>query len=95
MTDPEAVGDDRAAADDRLEHGQAGARVHERVGGAEHVAHPIGEAHQPQTGVLSQPLGHPGPQLVVAPAQTEDDRIGDLERRPGGAEQVTHAPATA
>jgi len=47
VPDPEAVGDHRAAADDRLEHGQPGARVHERVGRRQHVAHPVGEAHHP------------------------------------------------
>ena len=48
VADAEAIGDDRAAPDDRLEHGQAGAGVHEHVGGGEHITHPVGEAHDPQ-----------------------------------------------
>ena len=44
VTHREAVGDHRATADLRLEHGQARGRVDERVGGGEKVAHPVGEA---------------------------------------------------
>src|SRR6202042_2151631 len=47
-----------AAADDRFQHGEAGARVHERVGGGEHVAHPIGEAHHPQARLVAEVRHH-------------------------------------
>ena len=53
----EAVGDHRAAADDRLEHGQPGARVDQRVRGREHVAHPVGEAHHAQARIAREALG--------------------------------------
>ena len=43
----EAVGDHRATADDRLEHGQTGAPANQRVARREHVPHSVGEAHQP------------------------------------------------
>ena len=91
----EAVGDDRAAADDRLEHGQPGARVDERVAGGEHVAHPVGEAHDPQPGLGAELARHPGAQLVVAPAQAQHDRVRHLQGGARRAEQVADAPAAA
>ena len=55
----EAVGDHRAAADDRLEDGQSAAGVHQRVAGRQHVAHPIGEAHEPQARLVAERAWRP------------------------------------
>ncbi len=92
----EAVGDHRAAPDDRLEHGQPGARVNERVARGEHVAHPVGEAHHPQARLGAELLRHARAQLVVAPAQAQHDRrpapSARLESRRAGRRRPSRRP---
>ena len=91
----EAVGDDRTAADDGLEHGQPGARVDQGVGGRHHVAHPVGETHHLEPRIAREALGHAAADVVVAPAQAEDRRVLHLERDARRPDQVADAPAAS
>ena len=90
----EAVGDDRAAADDRLEHGQPGARVDQRVAGREHVAHPVGEAHQPQPRLVAElRLATRARSLSLRPHRQSTIASGHGQRGAGGARAGRRRPS--
>ena len=67
----------------------------ERVAGRQYVAHPVGEAHQSQPRLIAQPLGHARAELVVAPAQAQDNGVRHLKRRPGRPQEVSHSPSAS
>ena len=83
-----AVRDRRAAAHIRLEHGQAAGRVDERVSGREPFAHLLREADQADSVLACVPRSQPCAQLLVAPAQADDDGAvqsrAPRRRRPRG-----------
>ena len=90
---PPAVGDHRAAADDRLEHGQAGGRVHERVGRRQPVAHAIGEADGAQAALAREARREARAHVLAAPAQADHGRAPDAQRDLGRALEVADAPS--
>ena len=91
-----AVGDRRAAAHVRLEHGQPAGRVDERVARREPLAHLLGEADHPHARLAGVARTQPRAQLLVAAAEARDDgRRPSCERRVDRALEVADAPASA
>ena len=81
VTGREAVGDDRAAADVGLEHGQAGGRVDHRVGGRHPVAHLLGEAEDADLLVVAEALLELLAGDLVAAGDADDQGVLVGERR--------------
>jgi len=69
--------------------------VHERIGGGHVVGHHRREALDPHPLVGPEATAQGGAQLLVAPAQGDDEDIGQLERDVDGSMQVADAPAAA
>ena len=91
----EAVGDDRAAADVGLEHGQAGGRVDHRVGRRHPVAHLLGEAEDPHLLVAAEALLQLLAGDLVAAGDADDEGVLVGERRVDRALEVADPPAAA
>jgi hypothetical protein len=89
---PPAIGDDRAAADDGLEHRQAHRRVDEGVAGRQPIAHHIGEAQRPQAALAGEARGQARAHRLHAPAQAHDGGSVDAQRRLGRSLEVAHRP---
>ena len=99
----EAIGDHRAAADQGFEHGQAGARMHQGIGGGEDLAHPVGEAHRQHAEARPRTAGEPGcacprcartgtgPESPGSRAQPEPRRSG---RRPPSRRPTRRSPSS-
>ena len=94
VTGREAVGDDGAAADVSLEHGQAGGRVDHRVGGGHPVAHLLGEAEDADLLVAGEAAFQLLAGDVVAAGDADDQGVLG-EGRADRALEVADPPATA
>jgi len=69
--------------------------VDQRVGGRQQVGHPVGEALHPDAGLAGEVRGQPGAHVLVAPAQGDHQRVGDVQRGGDGSLQVPDRPAAA
>ena len=96
VTAPPAVRDRRAAAHQRLEHGQPAGRMDERIGRGEPVRHLVRERLGPHTLVAREVLLERLPELLVVAAQA-DDLVDSLhgEHLAHRALDVADAPAAA
>ena len=90
-----AVGDDRAASNERLQAGHAAGGVHDRVGGRQQLAHLLGEAEHAHARLAREQGGQPCPQRFVSGRQADDRRPRQPQAGPGGALEIADAPAAA
>src|SRR6266576_1870638 len=95
VTGGEAVGDDGAAADVGLEHGQPSGAVDYRVGRRHPAAHLLGEAEDPYLLVAAEALLELLPCRLVAAGDADDERVFDGERALDRALEVADPPAAA
>ena len=88
-----AVGDDRAASNERLQAGHAAGGVDDRVGGRQQLAHLLGEAENANARLAREQEGQPCPQRLVSGRQADDHRPRQPQAGPGRALEIADAPA--
>ena len=95
MSRGRAEGDDRLAADERLQAGDAGGRVDDRVGRRHQLVHVVGEAEDARARLAGEVLFQAHADLLVEAADADDIRALELERRAHGAFELADAPAAS
>ena len=90
-----AVRDDRAAAQQCLEHGQPAGGVDEHVRGGQPVRHHLREPLDPHPGVTGEASREGRPERLVATGEAGDHRSLNRQSLVDCSVDVPHAPAAA
>ena len=90
-----SVGDDRAPAGERLQARHAARRVHENVGGCEHLTHLIGETEHGDPRIATEGALQPLLDRGIAACKTEHGHAGELQRGDGRPLEISDRPTSA
>ena len=95
MSGRRAKGDDRFAADERLEAGDAGRRVDDGIGGRHQLVHVVREAEDARARLAGEILRQALANLLVQAADADDVRALELQRRAYRAFELADSPAAS
>src|SRR6266540_1090828 len=88
-------GNQRLAEDQRLETRHAARRMDNDVGGRHQFAHLVGEAKNPNPGLVAEQRVEPFPHALVQPADADDTRAFECQARAHGPLELADSPAAA